>query len=78
MTYFTAVVDETGKVASFADLYGLDRKLATALFGNAMGFPLPSPERKRPQAAKADAPAPVRPTSASTGIAGALQGFLGD
>ena len=40
LTYFTAVVDESGKVA-FADLYGLDNKLATALFGDANGFPVP-------------------------------------
>jgi murein L,D-transpeptidase YcbB/YkuD len=34
LTYFTAVVDDTGKVTSFADVYGLDKKLGTALFGN--------------------------------------------
>ena len=34
LTYFTAVVDDTGKVTSFADLYGLDKKLTTALFGH--------------------------------------------
>jgi murein L,D-transpeptidase YcbB/YkuD len=34
LTYFTAAVDATGKLTSFADIYGLDKKLATALFGN--------------------------------------------
>jgi rare lipoprotein A len=34
LTYFTAVVDDKGKLISFADIYGLDKKLATALFGN--------------------------------------------
>jgi hypothetical protein len=34
LTYFTAVVDDTGKLSSFADVYGLDKKLAMALFGN--------------------------------------------
>jgi hypothetical protein len=29
-----AVVDETGRVATFVDLYGLDNKLAVALFGD--------------------------------------------
>jgi murein L,D-transpeptidase YcbB/YkuD len=29
MSYFTSVVDETGKVSTFADLYGLDNKMAT-------------------------------------------------
>jgi murein L,D-transpeptidase YcbB/YkuD len=42
ITYFTAVVDETGKVETFEDLYGLDRKLASALFGNASDFPPPN------------------------------------
>jgi murein L,D-transpeptidase YcbB/YkuD len=33
LTYFTAVVDEQGKVQTFADIYGLDNKLGSALFG---------------------------------------------
>ena len=48
MTYFTAVVDDAGKVSTFADVYGLDRKLATALFGNANGFPPPPPDASKP------------------------------
>jgi L,D-transpeptidase YcbB len=78
MAYFTAVVDETGKVATYADLYGLDNKLALALFGNATGFPLPPPETTRPQAEEADASAPVKRSAASNDITGSLQGFLGD
>ena len=39
MVYFTAVADESGKVETFADVYGLDRKLAAAMFGDATGFP---------------------------------------
>jgi L,D-transpeptidase YcbB len=49
MTYFTAVVDESGKVETFGDLYGIDNKLAAALFGDAKGFPMPPPKVKRPQ-----------------------------
>jgi hypothetical protein len=29
-----AILDDMGKVTTFADLYGLDEKLAAALFGN--------------------------------------------
>ena len=76
MTYFTAVVDGTGKVATFADLYGLDNKMASALFGNATGFPPPSPEKPGPQAEEADGSTLVKRTSAR--IAGWLQGFAGD
>jgi L,D-transpeptidase YcbB len=45
-TYFTVTVDEEGKVSTFEDLYGLDRKHAAALFGETDGFPLPPPEPK--------------------------------
>ena len=76
MTYFTAVVDGTGKVATFVDLYGLDNKMATALFGNATGFPPPPPESPGPQAEEADGSTLVKRTSAR--IAGWLQGFAGD
>jgi murein L,D-transpeptidase YcbB/YkuD len=44
MTYFTTVVNDAGKVSVFADAYGLDRKLATALFGDAKSFPTAAPE----------------------------------
>ena len=76
MTYFTAVVDETGKVTTFADLYALDNKLAVALFGNASGFPLPIWETKQPRM-EANVSTPVS-WAASTGVAGTLQGFLGN
>ena len=52
MVYFTAVVDESGKVATFADVYGLDRKLAAALFGDATGFPSRRPNRSSRQPEK--------------------------
>jgi murein L,D-transpeptidase YcbB/YkuD len=38
VTYFTATVDEKGKVQAFADIYGLDSKMASALFGRATKF----------------------------------------
>jgi murein L,D-transpeptidase YcbB/YkuD len=79
MVYFTAVADEAGKVDTSADVYGLDRKLATALFGNATGFPQPPPESKQPPRGEADASTPAaRRTTADNDIARAMQGFLGD
>ena len=48
MVYFTAVVGDDGKVETFADVYGLDRKLAVAMFGDATGFPEPPPEKQEP------------------------------
>ena len=35
-TYFTAVVDDQGKVTTFADIYGLDRKVAPIVGGKAI------------------------------------------
>jgi len=45
-TYFTAAVDDDGKVSVFKDLYGLDREQAEVLFGESEGFPEPPPEPK--------------------------------
>jgi L,D-transpeptidase YcbB len=78
LTYFTAVVDGTGKVATFADLYGLDNKLATALFGDAKGFPMPPPEPKRLQGQEAGVSASAKQTVGGNALAASLQGVLGD
>jgi murein L,D-transpeptidase YcbB/YkuD len=77
MVYFTSVVDESGKVDTFADVYGLDRKLATAMFGDATGFPQPPPEPPKREEQEADA----RPANRSAGrsdIMRSMQGFFGD
>ena len=56
LTYFTAVVDDTGKLTSFADVYGLDKKLAAALFAEKTTPTQSGPELKRsPQEANASA-----------------------
>jgi murein L,D-transpeptidase YcbB/YkuD len=52
-TYFTAVADETGKVTTYEDLYGLDHQLAQKLFGTADGFPQPAPQVTRRATSKA-------------------------
>ena len=79
MTYFTVVVDEAGKVSTFTDLYGFDRKLANALFGNTTGFPAPPPDTTVPREDEADASPSARRSGAShNDIAGSLGAFLGD
>ena len=79
MVYFTAVVDDSGKISSFGDLYGLDNKMATALFGSAAGFPTPPPEsRLSEEEAEAQGSAPTassrqaRTASSPNDIAGSL------
>ncbi len=36
MTYFTAMVDDTGRVSTFSDIYGHDSRLSAALTGRAL------------------------------------------
>jgi murein L,D-transpeptidase YcbB/YkuD len=74
-TYFTAVVDKEGKVSTFADLYGIDRKQAVALFGDAKGFPVPPPEPKRRSVSGPVASTPAR--ASGGGFSNSL-GFIGN
>jgi murein L,D-transpeptidase YcbB/YkuD len=79
MVYFTAVADEGGKVDNFADVYGLDRKMAAAMFGDATGFPQPPPESKQPPLGEADASTPAaKRATADNDMARAMSGFLGE
>jgi L,D-transpeptidase YcbB len=77
MVYFTAVADDNGKVKTFDDVYGLDRKLAVALFGDATGFPVPPPEppKKEPSGSEA---IPVSRSAGRSDIMRAMQGFFGN
>jgi murein L,D-transpeptidase YcbB/YkuD len=71
-TYFTAVVDGKGKVATFGDLYGIDRKMAMVLFGDVRGFPEPPPEPKHQDNSVAASPA----SSPNRGSFARAVGFL--
>ncbi len=77
MVYFTAVADDDGKVESFADVYGLDRKLAAALFADTAGFPQPPPEPPKRQDVEAYA-TPVDRSAGRDGIMRSMQSFFGD
>lgn len=74
-TYFTAVVDKEGKVSTFPDLYGIDRKHAATLFGDAKGFPVPPPEPKRRSVASR--PSSSRGSAGGGGFSNSL-GFIGN
>ncbi len=78
-TYFTAVADADGKVTSFADIYGLDKKVAPALIGK----PLPAEpsDAVATKAAPADPPASTprsKPKAEGNAVAGDIQGLFGD
>jgi rare lipoprotein A len=56
------VVDDAGKVSTFADLYGLDRKVASAMFRNRSVLPLLTPP-----AEEANASVSAKSTTAAIG-----------
>jgi L,D-transpeptidase YcbB len=58
VTYFTAVVDDAGKVQYFSDIYGLDERLASALEGIRVSLG-PAPETATTKGERA----PVRPAA---------------
>ena len=76
LTYFTAVADEQGKVQTLGDIYGLDSRMAAALFDKGVKFGMPAPTVE----AKADrAPQPRRRSYRDGGgIAEAMSGLFGN
>jgi hypothetical protein len=80
MVYFTSLADDKGKVSTFADVYGLDRKLAAALFGNAAGFPPPPPDTSKPPPSETGVSrrASSSRTASGSGIASSIGGFFED
>jgi len=78
-TYFTAVADADGKVTSFVDIYGLDKKVAPALVGKPLP-PEPS-DAVATQTAPADPPPSTpqtKPKAEGNAVAGEIQGLFGD
>jgi murein L,D-transpeptidase YcbB/YkuD len=73
VTYFTMTADEKGKTQSFTDVYGLDAKMASALFGKAAKI----------DEIEADAAAPVAGRSRAAwngrgGLTDAINGLFGN
>src|SRR5262245_6012437 len=68
VTYFTAVVDEAGKVQYFSDLYGLDDRLASALEGSRVSLAdsvAPDARKGVRAPARASSRAPQKPKAPS-------------
>jgi hypothetical protein len=42
LTYFTAVVDEDGKIEKLGDIYGIDNRMAASLFKSPVRFEAPA------------------------------------
>jgi hypothetical protein len=48
LTYFTVAFDGIGKMRTYDDVYGLDKKMAAALFGKAEAVPGDAPAVAKP------------------------------
>ena len=72
-TYFTAVVDDQGILRTFADIYGLDRKVAPVVLGKAATYEAPADDAN-PESNAASA---VRPKAPKENVAGSIQGLFG-
>ena len=75
-TYFTAVVDDQGKVRTFADIYGLDRKVAPVIGGKAFAS---APDADDEADTTLRVTPAAKPKARKENVAsGGLQGLFGD
>jgi len=75
-TYFTAVVDDQGKVMSFADIYALDRKVAPIVTGKAVASAAPDADSDADTTSSVTPAA--KPKAPKENVAGPIQGLFGD
>jgi len=76
-TYFTAAVDDQGKVTSFSDIYALDRKVAPIVGGKPVASAAPAGDDDDADVASNAAPA-AKPKAPKQNVAGSIQGLFGD
>jgi L,D-transpeptidase YcbB len=65
VTYFTAMVDDEGELRTFGDLYGLDARVGSALFGRKVRFQTPRYDDETVASAQQDMRGQVRQQQAS-------------
>jgi len=75
-TYFTAAVDDQGKVTSFADIYALDRKVAPIVTGKAVASATPDADSDADTTSSVTPAA--KPKAPKENVAGPIQGLFGD
>ncbi len=62
ITYFTAMVDENGKVSTFGDIYGHDSRISNALGGKSLPYEAPPAEPMETSSVASDSEAAVAPS----------------
>ncbi len=80
VTYFTARVDDDGKLRTFADIYGHDARLTAALAGKPVSLEAPEQTSGDSFAAVQKRPANVKAAAAKPqpGLGGLLEGLFGN
>ena len=73
LTYFTVVIDEKGKLQTFDDIYGIDNKMGSALFGKAL-----KSDDVTTEATAAGAVSKRRWTAARGGLTDSISGLFGN
>jgi len=76
LTYFTAVVDDQGEVETFSDVYELDYKMGSALFGKAVKIDAPTFEPPDQNAQSTSSS--WRSAERTGGLADAISGLFGN
>ena len=75
LAYFTAVIDENGKLQTFADVYGLDSKIGAALFGKGTKLKATTVEA---DAQVGPPPSSWRAAEGTGGFADSISGLFGN
>jgi L,D-transpeptidase YcbB len=75
-TYFTAVVDDQGKVTSFADIYALDRKLAPYVVDKVVASAAPAADDD--DITTSSITPAAKPKAKKEDVAGGIQGLFGE
>jgi murein L,D-transpeptidase YcbB/YkuD len=78
LTYFTAIVGESGQVTDFGDIYGIDNRMAPKLFKNPAHFPVPATPAVAEEGSSSRAQAQTERRRSGGGFDNFISGLFGN
>jgi murein L,D-transpeptidase YcbB/YkuD len=78
LTYFTAIVGESGQVTDFGDIYGIDNRMAPKLFKNPAHFPVPATPAVAEEGSSSRAQAQTQRRRSGGGFDNFISGLFGN